>query len=139
VGRGKKPRPAEPAGVTAEDERLIDAWLAYAATDDRQHSDAWDEITRRVYDRPDEAWALLLRLVERVPDELLSWVGAGPLETLLARHGAEFGARAVAKAWQDQRFRDCLSAVWLQRSAVPPKVARNLAQVTEGSVLFFPR
>jgi hypothetical protein len=125
-------------GVGFDEEALIDAWLSHAFTRSRDTFPAWDHVTTMVLDHPEDAWPLLLRMIARAPDERLGALGAGPLETLLAEHGASFGARAVEQARRDPRLRACLSAAWLDRSAVSPGIADEIAKLTDGDVLFFP-
>ena len=63
--------------------------------------------------RVDQAWALVLALVERAPDdEALAFVAAGPLEDIVRRHGDEFADRIVDRARQDSKFRSALKGVW---------------------------
>jgi hypothetical protein len=53
-------------------------------------------------------------LVTSAPsDEALCFLGAGPLEELLDRHGDAFVARAAQLAEQQATFRIALSCVWL--------------------------
>lgn len=61
----------------------------------------------------DDAWRLLLVLVERAPDdEVLGFVGAGPLEDPFRRHGEEFAERIIDAARTRERFRQALEEMW---------------------------
>jgi hypothetical protein len=74
---------------------------------------AWAELHRIVEeDGPEAAWPIVLVLVERADDDAMPSLGAGALEDLLRRHGAELIDRVEARAAVDGRFRFCLSHVW---------------------------
>jgi hypothetical protein len=97
--------------------RDCDAWLlsptAWAAT----------KVTFEMYRGDESAWELLVELVRRVPEELLSWVAAGPLETFLTDDAAErFEARLDLLLRDDRRFR---VALWTAQN--PPEKAQALA------------
>jgi hypothetical protein len=61
----------------------------------------------------EEAWPLILALVERAPDdEALAFVAAGPLEDLVRRHGVAFADRLIGHTRRDPRFRQALAGIW---------------------------
>lgn len=64
---------------------------------------------------PPRAWPLLLKLVDAVPDDLLCFVGAGPMESFVYHHGDAFIDRIEAQAARDPRFRDCAFEIDLTR------------------------
>jgi hypothetical protein len=76
-------------------------------------------------EEPERAWSFILLLIEHAPNEqALGWVGAGPLEDLLASHGAGLIARVEDLASRDRRFRSCLSHVWGQNRIEPDTYRR---------------
>ncbi|HET7228429.1 MAG TPA: hypothetical protein VFJ16_00365 [Longimicrobium sp.] len=123
--------------LTDESQRLADTYIAYEAGKSDDDFWAWDRMMTLAMDEPELAWALLLHVVARAPDEQLSAIGAGLLETLLSQHGTTYGARAVEQGRRDPRFRECLSAVWLQPGDVPADVAERFAELTRGGVRIF--
>jgi hypothetical protein len=82
---------------------------------------------------PDEAWSLILALVEASRSDLeLAYVAAGPLEQLARCNGHHVIIEAEAAA--NERFRLALSGVW--RSSIPRSVwDRLVAAVGDGPTL----
>src|SRR5580658_2884004 len=63
--------------------------------------------------RPEDAWERILALAANAKNqEALGWVGAGPLEDLLSRHGQVIIGRVEAMAVADPKFVVCLAAAW---------------------------
>lgn len=63
--------------------------------------------------RPEDAWPLVVELVEQAPSEdALGYVAAGPLEDLIQQHGDAFADRTIERARADQRWRSALLGVW---------------------------
>jgi hypothetical protein len=61
----------------------------------------------------DEAWAIVVDLVDQAPDdEALAFVAAGPLEELIRRHSQQCGDQILDQARRDRRFRQALGGVW---------------------------
>jgi hypothetical protein len=76
-------------------------------------------------DLPAVAWPVVLALVQRArSDDDLAWVAAGPLETLLAHHGALLVGRVEQEAAVNQKFRKALSNVW--RGSIQDGVWRRI-------------
>jgi hypothetical protein len=72
---------------------------------------------------PEEAWPVIRAIVVATTDEkALCDVGAGPLETLVRDHGAQFIDRIESAARSDANFRLALSCVWASGSAVAPRL-----------------
>jgi hypothetical protein len=62
---------------------------------------------------PDEAWLMILEAVRRASaDQVLGWIGAGPLESLLSEHGEDFIDRMEQQAANDERFHFAVSHCW---------------------------
>jgi putative NIF3 family GTP cyclohydrolase 1 type 2 len=69
-------------------------------------------------DGPDQAWPIVLALVNRAPDEqTLTFVGASALEDLVNNAGAQFAHRIRDRAAADSRFRQALCDVWCHADA----------------------
>jgi hypothetical protein len=61
----------------------------------------------------EQAWPIILLLIERAPDdETMAFVAAGPLEDLAYRHGRQFADRLVAQTRRDPRFRQAIRGIW---------------------------
>lgn len=131
----RKRRVAGPG--SEEDARLIAAWIAHAAHASEETAWASDDVTLLMLMHPERGWPLLLRIVDASPDAQLDYIGAGPLESLLATHGSAFGSLAAEQARRDPRLRTALSSVWLDYDSVPAEVAAEFTRLTGGRVLFF--
>jgi len=93
---------------------------------------AWEAVHALVCERPEEAWLLILRLVELSPDErMLATVAAGPLEDLLGLHSHAFIDRVEERARTDARFRRCLSGVW-GWTTIPDEIQLRMRRTWEG-------
>ena len=91
-----------------------------------------------VRDDPERAWPVLLELISDLPEELLDFAGAGPLENLVKRHAAAFADRIEARARSDAHFRECLSCIWLSEGAIPEAIQRRLLDATDHRILVLP-
>jgi hypothetical protein len=66
-----------------------------------------------VHDSPEVAWPAILEILKRgVTDEQLSLLAAGPLEDLLASHGAQFIERVEQESGRSPSFNRLLGGVW---------------------------
>jgi hypothetical protein len=85
-----------------------------------------------VREQPEEAWVMILRLVELSPDDrVLANIAAGPLEDLLGLHPYVFIDRIEQLARSDATFRRCLSGVW-GWSSIPEDVQVRMRRTWEG-------
>jgi hypothetical protein len=93
---------------------------------------AFEEVGKRVTFGNDEedAWAVMIALVEAADDESLAYVGAGPLEDLVRRFGTDLILRIEKTARTNLKFRECLGSIWLSEGALPDWV---LARVVRAS------
>lgn len=79
-------------------------------------------------DEPERAWRLILALLHAVDEDVVDYVGAGPLESFIWRYGAAFADEIEAAARDDERFRGALLDVNLTQGHLPPDVeARFMA------------
>ncbi len=65
-----------------------------------------------VSDAPEIAWPILLEVINRAPDEMLTYVAAGPLEDLVGYHGPQLIDVIEREAKRSPRFRKTLAGVW---------------------------
>ena len=102
---------AEPHDALAQ--LLIDAYLAaFGREAGAENFWAWDVLDTLVGRRPDIAWPILLRLVQRMPEEGLGDLAAGPIEDFLSQHGPRAIDAVEAEAATNPRLRRALSMVW---------------------------
>jgi hypothetical protein len=98
--------------------KLIDAWLAYYSdaaevSDREQYSWARDQINDWNPENPEQVWRFILGAYKRwVTDKQISDLAAGPLEDLIADHGAAFIDRIETLARKDRKFKHMLRGVW---------------------------
>jgi hypothetical protein len=73
-------------------------------------------------DDPDNVWLAILELIgQDLKDKQMAVLAAGPLEQLVAWHGATFIDRIEKEAFQNPKFRRLLSGVWRQ-SGIPQEI-----------------
>lgn len=111
-------------------DRLIDAWIKYHAEgmsrggqvkDDDQNYWAAKMVDDLLRVDPETGWEVIEHIVARVEDPaVLAYIGAGPLEDLLAKHGRDFIDRVVAKIQSDPKFAEVAGSVW--QNVIPPDV-----------------
>ena len=113
------------------DADLVTGYLAHAETVSRHGMDAEnitasDELHSRIWDEPERAWPVICEIIKRiVDDDMLAFVGAGPLEDLLVHHPHAFIDRVEALAREDAHFRRAVSGVWGSRS-LEPEIRKRL-------------
>ena len=102
---------------------LVDGWIAYEAASERgQKSEqdgmqwAYDAVVDVCDAHPDLTFEFVRQVLQRdVSPKVLSALAAGPLEDLLARHGAAVIDRVEIEARQNPRFQHLLGGVWQNR------------------------
>lgn len=74
----------------------------------------WDKsLFELVCDEPEVAWSIILQILAHpLTSEQESMLAAGPVETLLARHGPQFIERTEHEAKRNPRFNHLLGGVW---------------------------
>ncbi len=88
-------------------EELVNAWLA----GDLEGALLYDAC----YENPEAAWIAILKILERdLTTDQMALLAAGPLENLLAQHGAAFIDRVEEQAKNSSRFNHLLGGVWRQ-------------------------
>jgi hypothetical protein len=99
-------------------QNLVKAWIKLhylPGESDEREREFW--ASTRLYDLvrkdPEAAWRVVLQIIQTdSSDQILSNVGAGPLEDLLVYHGERFISRIEARARTDDIFKKTLSVVW---------------------------
>jgi Family of unknown function (DUF6869) len=85
-----------------------------------------------VREQPEQAWLMILRLVDLAPDDrTLANVAAGPLEDLLGSQPSVFIDRVEHQSRTDAKFRRCLSGVW-GWSSIPDDVQERMRRTWAG-------
>ena len=88
-------------------------WFSEWLSEPTVYGPATSELNRLLVEEPEEAWALIRRLVAHAETSVaLECVAAGPLEDLLCEHGLQFIDRVEAAAHHDPRFKQALGTVW---------------------------
>lgn len=76
-------------------------------------------------DDAESVWSAILQLMQHdLSDEQRSWLAAGPIESLLAWHGARFIGRVEAEARRTPAFASVLRGVW--RHDMPQEIWRRV-------------
>jgi len=92
---------------------LVDKWIEYHQTQNKELFWAWEQLDDAVHDSPNEAFEYILSIAQTTTDPLvLSNLGAGPLEDLLVYHGAEYIDQVETKARQIPQFTQVVKSVW---------------------------
>jgi hypothetical protein len=66
-----------------------------------------------VEEAPETVWPAVLKILEHeLTDEQIALLAAGPMEDLLAHHGAQFIERVEAEAQRNPRLNHLLGGVW---------------------------
>ena len=74
---------------------------------------AWEQMDKLCRNDPESCWALILEILTQTDlESVLGSLAAGPIEDLLARHGARFIDRVEERARLDPKFKDVLWGVW---------------------------
>jgi len=87
---------------------------------------------------PIRAWNLTLALINAAPDDLLGYVGAGPLEDTIDIHGATLIDKIEERAAQDRRFRFCLGGIYLAAGYLPADVEARLIRASDNVLQPYP-
>ncbi len=106
----------------------MDTWLANDASHDLAM--AAERLCRYL---PEHGWPVILELVRQAPsDDVLSRIAQtrGPLETLIARHGAAFIGRIETEARTNPRMKTCLGLVDIASNRMAPEVWTRLADAS---------
>jgi hypothetical protein len=87
---------------------VVEDWLR-----ESQRADGDVAMYDVVHDEPEIAWLAILQILEHeLTEDQTSVLAAGPIETLLGLHGAQFIERVEHEALRNQRFNHLLRGVW---------------------------
>ncbi len=106
--------------TTADEiEALADSWVAHFASGENAGGTspwAFDTLYDLCFTAPDVAWAVTEAILARdLTPHLKSIVAGGPIEGLLAQHGAQVIERIESRARTDAQFKALLGGVWKNR------------------------
>jgi hypothetical protein len=88
----------------------------------------WEKMYRLVEHVPQTALEVIVQITSLdPPDEVLAYVGAAPLETLLALHGKGMIEKIEKEAKQNPHLRTCLAGVW--KSTISDEVWERVRKV----------
>jgi len=131
-------------GVSHTYDQILRTWLksirvSRVATDDADRamrlqaiekgnrlSWASDEINDAVYDdAPATGWQMVVGLIGVArDDDALSWIGAGPLENFIGKHGIAWIDVIERDAANDPQIRRALRSSW--QGGTPPDIFRRI-------------
>jgi hypothetical protein len=109
------PVPA-PRTLGADDERRIEAWFT-----NEENFWAFETMNALVSEQPEQAWPILLRMLEGADEGHVGSLSAGPLENLLHAHGPLLIDRIAAEARTNEKLRDALTGVYLWTAEIFPR------------------
>ncbi|HJU20771.1 MAG TPA: hypothetical protein VJ770_30350 [Stellaceae bacterium] len=118
-------------------DKIADAWLmlSYFPEKSEEHEKnfwAFERLSNLCENDPEAAWSVIEEIFQKDSNDLiLSNLGAGPLEDLLAKHGAQFIDRIERRAAKDEKFRKLLGIVW--RNEIPEDVWQRIKAVAAPS------
>jgi hypothetical protein len=111
--------------MTDESGHLVDAWIKLHEVTKTYGNDseavkhlfwAFEELDNICGENPERALKQITNILGSTQDEyILANLAAGPLETLLARHGKKLIVDVERLAKNDHRFRSLLQNVWQNR------------------------
>ncbi|HSW48094.1 MAG TPA: hypothetical protein VLG67_03340 [Candidatus Saccharimonadales bacterium] len=94
-------------------DKLVDSYLRLAEEQNEEDFWAFEEVDTLVREKPLEAQEVILKLIDKAPDDkTLAYVAAGPLEDLLARHGEKVIDWVEDNARKNSKFAIALACVW---------------------------
>lgn len=114
-------------------ERLVDAWikytrLGYDSPFIGNYEWAFDAVEDLISADPHEALSLIKAILQQSDDEfLVANLAAGPLETLLSRHGFAVIEEIEEEALSNSRFKHLLGGVW--KGAMPDNVWERFQKI----------
>ena len=92
---------------------VVEKWLR-----ESQQADGDATMYDVVHDEPEIAWPAIVQIVGReLTVDQTAVLAAGPLEDLLAVHGAQFIERVELEAARNPRFNHLLGGVWQNQMA----------------------
>jgi hypothetical protein len=97
-------------------EHVVSVWIRYHTSHNEFDFWAWEMAQGLVREDPDEAWQLILSLIEKAPyAEMVAVIGAGLTEDFIMAHAALFIDRIEEEASRNARLKEALANVWIMR------------------------
>lgn len=94
-------------------DELVQAWLAYERTDDKELFWTYDLVWEGAADNPNATFDFILAVLCTRPEpNILAVLAAGPLEDVLAKNGPAIIARVEEESRRSPEFRHLLGGVW---------------------------
>lgn len=91
---------------------------------------AFEQLDDLCWKKPYVAWNIILEILRGTKNEfVLDNLAAGPLESLLARHGSKFIAQVELEANSNRDFRKLLAGVW--ENQMPKELWEKIQQLLE--------
>ena len=123
--------------MTDANRNLAEAWIKLQHTP--QKSDArdelwwaWEQLDELCRTEPEKACDVVQQIIAQdQSDQILSNVGAGPIEDLLVHHGARIIDRVESCARSNPAFKRMLGIVWKNR--VPDDVWNRIKAIAPSS------
>lgn len=110
------------------DSELIDKWIEYHETKDKDLFWAWGKLDEIVQNSPEEAFQYILQIsISTNNPEVLSNLGAGPLEGFIVLYGSDYIERIEAKARQVPQFTRVILSVW--ENSIQPLVWEKISAI----------
>jgi len=132
--RGHSPGITIYAGPMTQDAllSLADAWIAHWLAGEgslEREATAWaTDLYRLEYEDPETLWLLILTIHSKDQSRRIQEVlSAGPVESLLVKHGDRFIERIEVQAQQDPKFARLLGGVWM--NTMPDSIRQRLQRV----------
>lgn len=86
-----------------------------------------------IFDTPEFVWEVVLQIIQHdLTEEQQALLAAGPIEDLLALHGAQFIDRVEQQAQASPRFANLLGGVW--RRDMPEDIWNRVERARGGKV-----
>jgi hypothetical protein len=115
-------------------ERLADAYFIYQESQTNDNFHHWNAVTNIIMDGGGRAVDLVLCLVSKAKSPAaLAFVGAGPLEDLLVKHGPAVWGEIKAAARRQPQLRKALGHVW-GHNRIDSQVRAELRRLCSGGV-----
>jgi len=129
---------------SAEIEKLCDAIMARIERKDRNedtltNADLIDEVWDLIERDSRSGWGLVVRLIERTDPadhNALAYIGAGPLQHLIAHHSNKIIKKLEQYALQQPNLKEALNSVIFDPSSTEPGVVRRLSAIAPDIRLF---
>lgn len=110
------------------DSELIEKWIEYHSTKNKELFWAWEKLDDMVQHSPEDALEHILQISTSTNDPVvLSNLGAGPLEDFLVLHGAQFISQIEIKARQIPQFTRVVKSVW--QNAIQPSTWERISAI----------